>query len=133
MLVIGGAAAYLLLQLWQSERGGRHRTEAHELLRSAERGLNTVWARADEAERLLEAAAFVPDGERPPGARIARIVAAAPFPLRAAEIAGRLEISTQKAVALLRAPMFVRSEDGRYFLGREGRVKPAAEPAFSSR
>lgn len=117
-LVVGGVAIYLLRQYWTSDRGGRHRTEARELVGDAGRGLNSVWTRAEEAERLLEAAAFVPDGEPNVGAQLARVVAVAPMSLRAADVAERLDISTQKATAALRAPLFLRSLDGRYALGR---------------
>ncbi len=116
-LVVGGVAIYLLRQYWTSERGGRHRTEARELVGDAGRGLNSVWTRAEEAERLLESAAFVPDGEPNVGAQVARLVAVAPRPLRAADVAERLDISTQKAAAALRAPIFLRSLDGHYVLG----------------
>lgn len=118
-LIVGGAAAFLLWRFWwDTDRGAQQRTGARSLISDAIDGISAVWARADEAERLLEAAAFVPDGELNLVARVARQVAIAPMPLRAAEVGERLQISTQQAAALLRAPIFVRSDDGHYLLGR---------------
>jgi hypothetical protein len=117
-LLVGGVAGFLLWRHWNSERGSRQRVEARSLLGDAARGIGAVWSRAAEAEQLLEAAAFVPDSEPTLGTCVARLVAGAPIPLRAAEVGERLGISTQKAASVLRAPIFVRSADARYLLGR---------------
>jgi hypothetical protein len=129
-LVVGGAAAWLLWRLWwNTERGVRQRAEARSLIGHAARGIGAAWERADEAERLLEAAAFVPDGEPTLLARVARTVAVAPMPLRAAEVGQRLGLSTQKAAALLRAAIFVRTEESSYLLGRSY-APPTSRPAL---
>lgn len=118
-LLVGGAAAWFLWRFWwNTERGAHQRTEARSLIEDASRGIRAAWERADEAERLLEAAAFVPVREPTPLARVARIVAVAPMPPRAAELAQQLNVATQKAAALLRAPIFVRTDEASYLLGR---------------
>lgn len=134
-LLIGGLAGWCLWRFWwDTERGAQHRAEARSLVKDAALGIGAAWDRADEAERLLEAAAFVPDDESMPLARVARIVAVAPIPPRAAEVGQRLGFSTQKAAALLRAPIFVRTEEASYLLGRShepitsGRALPPAPP-----
>lgn len=71
----------------------------------------------EDATRLLEGAALIPNYEPPLGAQVARLVACAPFPPRAVEVGDRLGISTQKAASLLRPAIFTRLVDGRYLLG----------------
>jgi hypothetical protein len=116
-LLVGCGLGFLFWRYWNHERGREHRVGARTLLGDAARGIGAVWERAEGAKLLLEDAAFVPDSEPTLEARVARILAIAPIPPRAAEAGERLEISTQKATSVLRAPMFVRSSEGRYFLG----------------
>ena len=49
---------------------------------------------------------------------MARAVATAPHPLWPSQIAAQMSLSTQKVTALLRKPIFTRTVDGSYLLGR---------------
>lgn len=118
-LIVGAAAVWLVWRFWwNTDRGRQQRADARSLMSDAAEGLSAAWVRADEAERLLEAAAFVPDGEPLALAKVARIVAIAPTPPRASEVGERLGFSTQKAAALLRAPIFTRTAEATYLLGQ---------------
>jgi hypothetical protein len=129
-LLVGGLGGWLLWRYWNSERGRGQRTEARSLMGDAAHAVGEIWERAEEAERLLEEAAFVPEAVGALGAQVARVVAIAPYPLKAAEVGARLDISTQQAAALLRAPIFLRSTDARYLLGRSYAAAVTTRPAL---
>jgi len=118
-LIVGTTAVWLVWRFWwNTDRGRQHRAGARNLVNDAAEGLGAAWVRADEAERLLEAAAFVPNGEPLALAKVARVVAIAPTPPRASEVGERLGFSTQKAAGLLRAPIFTRTAEATYLLGQ---------------
>jgi len=121
-----GVAAYLLYTYLISERGTRHRADIGALIGDAWTRLGPLFARVVDCKQLLERAAFVPEGAPRELPVIARIVAAAPHPPSAAEIATRTGMSTQKVAALLRNPIFTRTVDRRYVLGRPHRLARAA-------
>jgi hypothetical protein len=131
-VLIGVVTLSLARSYWNSDRGVRRRSEARSLLGDAGRGVGSVWSRADEARRLLEAAAFVPQTDRTDMAQAARVVAVAPTPPRPSEVASRAGISTQKATALLRASAFLRTDEGTYMLGRGYGVALEAGPSATS-
>ena len=118
VLALGAGGAFLLYSYAQSERGGRHRADLRAFIADAWARLGPFLTRALECQRLLEQAAFVPDGQASDLAAVARVVASALHPPRASEVAARVGFTTQKATALLRKPVFVRTEDRRYLLGR---------------
>lgn len=133
-LLVSGAAVWLLWRFWwNTERGAQHRADARILASDAARGLGAAWERADEAERLLEAAAFVPSVEPIALAKVARVVAVAPTPPRAAEVGKRLGVSTQRAASILRSPIFGRSDDGEYVLGRSYSPPPIDAEVIQAR
>jgi hypothetical protein len=119
-LFVGFVGGYFLYSYWQSERGASHRGEARSFATDAGRELSAFLRRAFDAQELLERAAFVPEGDPTPLAGVARVVAAAPRPLRPGEIAPRVGFSPQRVTALLREPIFHRTDEGYYPLGLRG-------------
>jgi hypothetical protein len=122
--IVGG---YLLHAYWQSQRGVGQRREARSLAADAGRELAAFLDRAVEARMLLERAAFVPDGEPTPLAGVARLVAVAPRSLLPGEIAPRVGFSHQRVTSVLQEPIFERTSEGLYLLGRLGTGRSVGE------
>jgi hypothetical protein len=117
--LVGGAAATLLLHSHlASDRGRTQITEAKSLFKDVGSRLSGVIETADRAQSFVRSAAFVLEAEPTELAHAARAVAVAPEPPRAGEVAYELNATTQKAAYVLRHPLFTRTGDGRYLLGR---------------
>lgn len=119
-LLAGLGSGYFLYAYWQSDRGVNHRREARSLAVDLGRGLSEFLVRVEDARALLEGAAFVPEGEPTPLSGVARVVAAAPRPLRPGEIAPSVGFSAQRVTNLLQNPIFHRTSQGHYLLGARG-------------
>lgn len=119
-LLIGAGAGCLLYRYWTSECGRGHRGELRDFVSDASSRVGPFVSRALESQQLLERAAYIPDRAPSELAIVARVVASAPHPLRATEIAYHVGFSRQKAAALLRNPIFTRTSEGSYLLGRPG-------------
>jgi len=116
-VVLAAAGAYALYAYVRSDRGVAHRVEARAIAAEAADRVMEFVVRATECEAMLERAAFVPEGEPTQLARVARVVATAPHPVRASAVAQRLGLSTQNAAAVLRHPIFIRTADAHYVVG----------------
>jgi len=104
-----------LEQMATSSDGGPHAMSPERLMESLEVGERVTQAMTGLS--ALERAAFVPEGEPTQLARVARVVATAPHPVRASAVAQRLGLSTQNAAAVLRHPIFIRTADAHYVVG----------------
>jgi PIN domain len=119
-LLVGLAGGYFLYAYWQSERGVGQRRDARSFAVEAGRDLSVFIGRALDARDLLERAAFIPEREPTPLSAVARLVASAPRPLRPGEIGGQLGYTPQRVTSILQAPVFERTSEGYYLLGRRG-------------
>jgi hypothetical protein len=119
-MLVGLVGGYFLYVYWRSERGVGHRREVRSFAADAGRDISVFLTRAFDASELLERAAFVVEGDPTPLSGVARVVAAAPRPLRPGDIAPRVGYSTQRVTSVLREPIFQRTSEGYYLLGIRG-------------
>ena len=119
-VIFGAACSYFLYAYWQSDRGTRQRRDLRTFAVDTSRELGAFLNQAFEARALLERTAFVPVGDPTPLAGVARVVAAAPRPVRPIDIATRVGYSYQRVTTLLQEPIFERTREGYYFLGVRG-------------
>ena len=119
-VIVGLVGGFFLYSYWKSERGTDHRRDARSFAVETGRELSAFIARALDAKDLLERAAFIPEREPSPLSGVARVIASAPRPLRPGEVAPHVGYSTQRVTSILKAPLFQRTSEGYYLLGRRG-------------
>jgi hypothetical protein len=119
-LAVGSLGGLLLYGYLTSDGGRRRRGDIQSVAVDLWDRLGPFVVRVIECDRLLEQAAFVPEGDPSELALVARVVATAPRPPRPSDVAARTGLSVQKTTSILANPMFSRASDGTYDLGRIG-------------